>query len=59
MDNKRFYTVDIPKPPKPYITLELIRKQSNIKGKVFHFVSFAEKKKINLGRRKDTDVKIS
>jgi hypothetical protein len=36
-----------------------MRKQSNTKGKVFHFVSFAEKKKINLGRRKDTDVKIS
>ncbi len=59
MDNKKFYTVDIPKPPKPYIIFELMRKQSSSKGKIFHFVSFAEKKKINLGRRKDIDVKIS
>jgi hypothetical protein len=36
-----------------------MRRQSNTKGKIFHFVSFAEKKKINLGRRKDVDVKIS
>lgn len=59
MDNKKFYTVDIPKPPKPYIILELMRKQTSTKGKVFHFVSFAEKNKINLGRRKDVDVKVS
>lgn len=59
MDNKKFYTVDIPKPAKPYIIIELMRKQSSTKGKIFHFVSFAEKKKINLGRRKDIDVKIS
>lgn len=59
MDNKKFYTVDIPKPSKPYIIFELMRKQSSSKGKIFHFVSFAEKKKINLGRRKDIDVKIS
>lgn len=59
MDNKKFYTVDIPKPPKPYIILELMRKQTSTKGKVFHFVSFADKTKINLGRRKDVDVKVS
>ena len=59
MDGKKFYTVDIPKPPKPYIIVELMRKSQSHKGKVFHFISFAEKKKVNLGRRKDIDVRIS
>ena len=59
MDNKKFYTVDIPKPPKPYVIVELMRKSQSNKGKVFHFISFAEKKKVNLGRRKDIDVRIS
>ena len=59
MDNKKFYTVDIPKPPKPYIVVELMRKNNSTKGKVFHFISFAEKHKVNLGRRKDIDVRVS
>lgn len=59
MDGKKFYTVDIPKPPKPYIIVELMRKSQSHKGKVFHFISFAEKKKVSLGRRKDIDVRIS
>ncbi len=59
MDNKKFYTVDIPKPPRPYIILELMRKTSASNGKIFHFVSFANKNKILLGRRKDIDVRLS
>jgi hypothetical protein len=59
MDNKKFYTVDIPKPPKPYIIVELLRRSSSTNGKIFHFISFANKNKILLGRRKDIDVRIS
>jgi pSer/pThr/pTyr-binding forkhead associated (FHA) protein len=59
MDNKKFYTVEIPKPPKPYIVIELMRKNTSTKGKVFHFISFGEKKKVSLGRRKDVDVRIA
>lgn len=58
MDNKKFYTVDIPKPAKPYIILQLMKK-SSANGKIFHFVSFAQKNKIMVGRRKDIDVRIS
>lgn len=36
-----------------------MRKNTATKGKVFHFISFAEKNKITLGRRKDIDVRIS
>ena len=36
-----------------------MRKNSSSKGKVFHFISFAEKSVINLGRRKDIDVRLS
>jgi len=59
LDNKKFYTVDIPKPPKPYITVELMKRNSAGNGKIFHFISFASKTKIMLGRRKDIDVRIS
>ena len=59
MDGKKFYTVDIPKPPKPYLIMELMRKSNSSKSKVFHFITFAEKQKITLGRRKDIDVRIS
>ena len=54
------YTVEIPKPPKPYIVLEVVKKSdNNNKGKLFHFVTLAEKSKVNLGRRKDIDVRVS
>jgi hypothetical protein len=59
MDNRKFYTVEIPKPPKPYLVIELIYKNSTSKGSMFHFISFAEKKKISLGRKKDIDVRVS
>lgn len=36
-----------------------MRKNSSTKGKVFHFISFSEKTTINLGRRKDIDVRLS
>jgi hypothetical protein len=58
LENQKFYTVDIPKPEKPYIIIELMRKQSTT-GKIYHFISFSEKKVITLGRRKDIDVKLS
>lgn len=28
MDNQKFYTVDIPKPEKPYIVLEIMKKKN-------------------------------
>lgn len=59
LDGKKFYTVDIPKPPKPYIIIELMRKSNSTKGKIFHFITFADKETIMLGRRKDIDVRIS
>lgn len=36
-----------------------MRKNQSSKGKVFHFISFAGKNKIAIGRRKDIDVRIS
>lgn len=36
-----------------------MKKSSGSVGKIFHFVSFANKNKILLGRRKDIDVRIS
>jgi hypothetical protein len=42
LDNKKYYTVEIPKPDKPYIVLEVM-KRSNDKSnsKIYHFVSLA------------------
>jgi hypothetical protein len=31
LDNKKFYTVEIPKPDKPYIVLEVLKKNANDK----------------------------
>ena len=58
MDNKKYYTVEIPKPSKPYIVMEVVEKGGD-KEKLFHFVSFAVTSKLSLGRKKDIDVKIS
>lgn len=58
LDNRKYYTVEIPRPPKPYIVLEIMNKDKN-KKKVYSMVSFAEKKKLNIGRKHDTDVRIS
>ena len=36
-----------------------MRKNSSSKGKVFHFISFAEKNIISLGRKSGIDVRVS
>ena len=59
MDNQKFYTVDIPKPEKPYIVLEIMKKKSKENVKIFKFITFKHKNIINIGRKKDVDVKIS
>ena len=59
LDNQKFYTVDIPKPEKPYIVLEVMKKKAKEDCKVFKFITFRHKDRINIGRKKDVDVKIS
>lgn len=59
LDNKKFYTVDIPKPEKPYIVLEIMKKKSKDDCKIFKFITFKQKQTINIGRKKDVDVRIS
>lgn len=59
LDNQKFYTVDIPKPEKPYIVLEIMKKKNKDEGKIFKFITFKQKNRINIGRKKDVDVKIS
>ena len=51
LDNKKFYTVEIPKPKKPYIVLEVMKKSTDF-AKLFHFVSLAETSKVSIGRKK-------
>lgn len=50
--------MEIPRPPKPYIVMEVIHKDKT-KNKIYSLVSFSEKKKLNLGRKHDSDVRIS
>jgi len=59
LDNRKFYTVDIPKPEKPYIVLEIMKKKSKDDCKIFKFITFKQKQTINIGRKKDVDVRIS
>lgn len=59
LDNQKFYTVDIPKPEKPYIVLEIMKKKNKDEGKIFKFITFKQKNRINIGRKKDVDVKVS
>lgn len=59
LDNQKFYTVDIPKPEKPYLVLEIMKKKNKEDGKIFKFITFRNKVKVNLGRKKDVDVRIS
>lgn len=58
LDNRKFYTVEIPKPGRPYIVLEVMRRSAEY-SKIFHFVSLAETSRVSIGRKKDVDVKIS
>ena len=52
--------MEIPKPERPYMVLEVMRK-ANQKGmgKVYHFVSMKEKGRLAVGRKKDVDVRVS
>ena len=58
LDNKKFYTVEIPKPEKPYIVLEVIKKSAEY-SKIFHFITFGQTSRLSIGRKKDIDIKIS
>ena len=59
LDNKKFYTVDIPKPEKPYLVLQIMKKKKKQEGRIFKFITFKQKDIIQIGRKKDVDVKIS
>lgn len=59
LDNKKFYTVDIPKPEKPYLVLEIMKKKKKEEGRIFKFITFKQKNIIQIGRKKDVDVKVS
>jgi predicted component of type VI protein secretion system len=58
LDNKKFYTVEIPKPEKPYIVLEAMKKSAEY-SKILHFVTFHETSQVSVGRKKEIDIKIS
>ena len=58
LDNRKYYTVEIPKPCRPYIVLEVMKRSVEF-SKIFHFVSLAETSKVSIGRKKEIDVKIS
>ncbi|KAM3145615.1 hypothetical protein pb186bvf_002389 [Paramecium bursaria] len=51
-------TVEIPKPQKPYIALEILSREKN-QSKGTHIISFAQKNQIKLGRGQDSDVRIT
>ena len=60
MDGKRYFTVNIPKPKKPYLVLNPIyREKTSSKGKVYFLVSFAEQQAMVVGRKSDSDILIS
>jgi hypothetical protein len=60
LENKKYYTVEIPRPEKPYIVLEVLKRTSDKSmGKIYHFVSLSEKDHLSIGRKKDVDVRIS
>lgn len=42
LDGKKYYTVEIPRPDKPYIVLEILNKSNN-NDKYYNLISFAEK----------------
>jgi hypothetical protein len=45
LEGKRYFTVNIPKPRKPYLVLNPIyREKDNSKVKIYFLISFAEKK---------------
>ena len=58
LDNKKYYTVEIPKPSKPFIVLEVMKRSSEY-SKIFQFISMAEMSRLSIGRKKEIDIKLS
>ena len=58
LDGKKYFTVKIPRPKKPYIVLNPVLKDQG-KVKVYFLISFANKTTMTMGRKKDTDIKVS
>lgn len=58
LDGKRYFTVNIPKPKKPYLVLNPIYKEKD-KAKIYFLVSFADQKEMIIGRKTDSDILIS
>lgn len=57
LEGKRYFTVNIPKPRKPYLVLNPIyREKDNSKVKIYFLISFAEKKQMIIGRKTDSDI---
>lgn len=51
-------TVELPRPEKPYLVLEIMKRNSD-ESKVLHFISMSKISKISLGRNKGVNVQIS
>lgn len=58
LDNIKYYTLDIPKPEKPYIVLEATGKTVEF-SKIFLFVSFHKKTVMPIGRSKTVDINLT
>lgn len=56
-DNVKHFTVNIPRPEKPYIVLNPIEREK-AKIKTYHLISFKEKVNLTMGRKKDADIVI-
>ena len=54
MDEQKHFTVNIPRPQKPYLVLNPVSK--NTKAKLYYLISFADKKKLTIGRKKEADI---
>ena len=58
INGKNYDTVEIPRPPAPYITLEILGRDKNV-SKGIHVISLAQKAEIKMGRGNDSDVRIT
>lgn len=56
--NQRFETVEIPKPPPPYVMLEVLSRDKN-QCKGIHVITLSNKPIIKLGRGHDSDIRIT
>lgn len=55
LDGQKNFTVNIPRPKKPYLVLNPMEKSTG-NTKLYYLVSFNKKKKLIIGRKKDSDV---